>query len=280
MGMIANFGLVNPENIFLIFIGLVWLIGAVMQDLKRREVDNIWNFSLIAFVLAYRAAVSVLNRDYWFILDGLLGLLIFIALGNLFYYGRLFAGGDAKLLISLGTVLPLSYNWITNLELFGIFILLFLAGGSVYAIVYSLVLVIFNRRRFASEFMKYFRAYRKMILLGLIFFVLWIAIAYFIDIKLILIGIAVLLFPIMFVFAKAIEEGCLVMAVEPKAVTVGDWLYRDVILGGKRLRANWEGVSPRQLALIRKSNKKILIKYGIPFTPSFLIALVVLIILF
>ena len=45
--------LVN-ENLFLIILGLVWIIGAVLQDLKRREVDNLWNFSLIFFALAYR----------------------------------------------------------------------------------------------------------------------------------------------------------------------------------------------------------------------------------
>jgi hypothetical protein len=272
--------LVNNENFFLIVIGLVWLVGAVIQDFKRREVDNIWNFSLIAFALAYRACASVFNGDYSFFLNGVFGLFIFVILGNLFYYGRLFAGGDAKLLISLGTILPFSYSWMMNAKLFGIFVILFLAGGSIYAIFYSLVLALLNRKRFTAEFLRFFKVYRKMVWISIVFFSLWLVLAYFVDLKIILIGFSVLLFPILFVFAKAIEEGCLVIAVEPKKVTLGDWLYRDTIIDGKRLKTNWEGISSRQLAWIRRCNRRILIKYGIPFTPSFLIAFVVLILLF
>src|SRR3990167_3132221 len=121
--------LVN-ENWFLIAIGLVWIIGAVMQDLRRREVDNIWNFSLIGVALAYRGAVSVFGSNYWFVLNGLIGLSVFLLLGNLFYYSRLFAGGDAKLLIALGVVLPLSYDWVVNFKIFGFFVLIFMLGGS------------------------------------------------------------------------------------------------------------------------------------------------------
>ena len=51
--------IINSENLFLILLALVWIIGAVLQDLRRREVDNVWNFSLIGFALAYRFAGSV-----------------------------------------------------------------------------------------------------------------------------------------------------------------------------------------------------------------------------
>ena len=55
--------LIFNENLFLIILGIVWIIGAVLQDLKRREVDNLWNFSLIVFALGYRAFVSVWLSD-------------------------------------------------------------------------------------------------------------------------------------------------------------------------------------------------------------------------
>ena len=129
------------ENLFLIILGLVWIVGAVLQDLKRREVDNLWNFSLIFFALAYRGFVSVSSGNYWFILNGLIGLGIFFLLANLFYYGRLFAGGDAKLLMALGTILPLSYDWMVNLKIFGAFVLLFFILGAVYALIWSFFLV-------------------------------------------------------------------------------------------------------------------------------------------
>ena len=77
--------ILTQENLFLIIIAVVWILGAVFQDLRRREVDNIWNFSLIGIALTYRLAVSI-NGSYWFFINGILGLVVFLILGNLFYY--------------------------------------------------------------------------------------------------------------------------------------------------------------------------------------------------
>ena len=162
------------ENLFLIVLAIVWIIGAIIQDLKKREVDNLWNFSLIAFALAYRFSISVFTNNYLFFINGLLGLLVFLILGNIFYYSRLFAGGDAKLLIALGNILPLSYDWLLNLKIFGLFILLFLLGGSVYVFIWSLFLVVINWDKFGKEFIKQFKIYKNIFLIGLILFIIGI----------------------------------------------------------------------------------------------------------
>ena len=263
------------ENWFLIILGLIWIIGAILQDMKRREVDNLWNFSLIAFALIYRVAVSIFMNDYWFALNGLVGLLIFFALGNLFYYARLFAGGDAKLMIALGTILPLSYSWIVNVKIFGFFILLFLLGGSIYALIYAFCLITINWKNFKKEFVKQFNNYKKMFLAGLIFAIVWVLVAFLISqTGFVLIGLVILLFPVLYVFAKAVEESCMVREVSWNKVTEGDWLYKNVKIGNKLIKANWEGLSKEELALIKKNKKKVKIKYGIPFTPSFLFGFV------
>jgi hypothetical protein len=273
-------GLIFNENLFLIIIGLIWIIGAVIQDIRRREVDNIWNFSLIAFALAYRALVSVYNQDYWYLVNGIIGFGVFFALANLFYYSRLFAGGDAKLLMALGTILPFSYNWISNLKIFGIFIFLFFIFGSVYSLIYSFVLVFMNKQRFSKEFAKQYKIYKKMFFYCIIFVVFLIIFVFLVkQTTFVLFGLVVLLFPILFIFAKSIEEACMVKLILPRQVTEGDWLYKDIKLKGKVIKSNWEGISKRELELIRKSNKKILIKQGIPFTPSFLFGFIGLLIL-
>ncbi len=268
--------ILSIENLFLIVLGLVWIIGAVLQDLKRREVDNLWNYSLIAFALAYRLAVSIFNGNYWFILNGLIGLGIFFILHNLFYYGRLFAGGDAKLLLALGIILPLSYDWIINLKVFGLFIILFLAMGSIYALVWALILVAINWKRFKKKFIEQWKTYRKMFLIALGFALFWVVFVFFIkQTGFILIGLIILLFPVLFIFSKSVEHSCMIKAVKPKNVTVGDWLYDDIVVNGKKIKSNWNGVSESQLALIKsKARGKILIKFGIPFTPSFLFAFI------
>ncbi len=269
------------ENWFLIVLGLIWIIGAVLQDLRRREVDNLWNFSLIGFALAYRFAISVSSGDYWFILNGIFGLVIFLFLGNLFYYGRLFAGGDAKLLIALGCILPLSSNWMINFEIFGLFIVLFLALGSIYALIWAMFLVGLHWRGFRKEFVKQWKIYKKMFLIAIIFVICWTIFLFLVSkTELILVGLVILLFPVLFTFAKAVEESCMIKKTKPNKVTEGDWLYRDITVSGKKIKANWEGVSKSELKWIKKHGKKdIFVKQGIPFTPSFLFAFIGLLIL-
>jgi Flp pilus assembly protein protease CpaA len=270
--------IITPENLFLIILGIVWIIGAVLQDLRRREVDNIWNFSLIGIAIAYRLIVYAFNGNYWFALNGLIGFLIFLGLGNLFYYMRLFAGGDAKLLIALGTILPLSYEWMTNMKIFGIFLILSFLGGSIYALCWTMVLMTKNFKKFKEEFLKQAKEYKKMFLIGLVFATGWMVFIWFTgEFMLMLIALVILLFPFLFVFAKAIEECAMVKSVFPSQVTEGDWLYKDIIVNGKRIKANWEGISKEELKLIKsRHDKKISIKYGIPFTPSFLFGFLVL----
>jgi len=88
-------------------------------------------------------------------------------------------------------------------------------------------------------------------------------------------------FPILFVFAKAVELSCLKRAVPVEKLSEGEWLYEDIIVGGKKIRANWEGVSADELRLIKKKYKKdVIVKEGIPFTPSFLLSFLCLLALF
>jgi len=276
MGLLLLFKMIlTNENLFLIVLGLVWIIGAVFQDLHRREVDNLWNFSLIAIALSYRAVVSVYVLDYWFLLNGLIGFGIFLLLGNLFYYSRVFAGGDVKLVIALGTILPLSYDWIVNLKIFGLFIVLFLLGGSIYVFIWSLFLVVVNWNRFSKEFVKQFKFYKTLFLICFILVVFLFGVSFFIGLEFSLIALVFLLFPFLFAFAKSVEESCMVKEILPERLTEGDWLYEDVFINGKKVKKNWEGVSRKELNLIqRKYRRKILVKYGIPFTPGFLIGFV------
>src|SRR3989338_7551461 len=131
---------------FLIAVGLIAVIFASIQDLKKREVTNWISFSLIVFALGFRFFYSLFSgesfQDLNFFYYGLIGLGIFLVIGHLFYYGRVFAGGDAKLMIALGIVLPLSNSFNENLNLFVVLLFLFLVVGSIYGILWSFVLVV------------------------------------------------------------------------------------------------------------------------------------------
>ena len=122
------------EMIFLWVLALIWIIFATVQDLKIREIANWLNFSLIIFALGFRFFYSLFALDsFVFFYQGLIGLLIFFFIGNMLYYGRMFAGGDAKLMIALGAILPFSGNFLDNLKLFTLFLLIFLFIAAFYS---------------------------------------------------------------------------------------------------------------------------------------------------
>jgi len=269
------------ETLPLVVLALIWIIVAVVQDFKRREVANWWNFSLIAIALAYRAFLSVFLWNAWYFLYGLIGFGIFFALANAFYYGRIFAGGDAKLLMGLGAVLLFSLSIISNLITFLYFLVLVLSAGGVWGLVFSVGLIIKNKESFAKEFKKQFKKNRKFVYTIFLLVVILAAIVLlFGQYLLITLPILLLFFPILYTYAKSVEESCMIKSVNSKELTVGDWLYQETRVGKKIIKPNWQGLGEKELALLQKLKKKVKIKQGIPFTPGFLIAFVILIWLF
>src|SRR3989344_1025188 len=239
--------------IFLVALALVWMIFAVVQDLRKREIANWVNFSLIIFAIGFRFFYSLFNgvedgTGFNFFYQGLIGLVIFFILGNLLYYCRMFAGGDAKLFFALGAILPFSENFFVNLKVFVLFLILFLFSGAVYGLF------------FCGGFMVYF-------------------------------GILIFIIPYFYLSAKAIDEVCMIKKISPKNLTEGDWLYRDVRVGNRIIKKRWDGLTKEEIKLLRKALQKgnrpsvvglkkenyVLVRQGIPFSPAFLIAFLVLI---
>jgi Flp pilus assembly protein protease CpaA len=268
----------SAENWFLIAIAVFWMIVASIQDIRKREVENWWNFSLIVFVLAFRAFVAVENHNPWYFGWGVLGLIAGFILANAFYYGRVFAGGDAKLMMALGAILPFSSSWQTNLEILVLFLILFLTFGSLYGIAYSFGLALMNFKGFKKEFLSYFRRYRKLILVFEIASLASFIAFFFFEIYLgVSLAIILLISPILLIYAKSIENAGMLKLVKIRDLTIGDWLAKPVRAGKNKVMPNWEGLNERQLKLIQNKCKgRILIKQGLPFVPSFLIAFIAL----
>jgi Flp pilus assembly protein protease CpaA len=281
-------GIFNFGSWFLIFVGLFWLVFASVQDFKHREVENWWSFGLIVFAIVFRIFLSINSGNYWFILWGLIGLVAGFVIAEIFYYARLFAGGDAKLLMALGVVLPLAVDWKTNLFILILFFLCLVFLGAVYGLIYSLILIFVNFKNFRKEFSRQFKAYKRMvyfteIAMALLFFVLIFLVKFYIGAFL-----AGLLFfcPLLLIYAKAIEESCMNKFVNVGELTIGDWLVKPVkikIRGKgktKLIKPYWEGLSEEELKIIQDNFKgKVLVKYGIPFVPAILLAFTALIII-
>lgn len=264
---------------FLLVVAFIWILGATITDLKKREVPDWLSFSLVAIVLAARMIFSVLERDISFFLQGVLFFAIFFALANLFYYARIFAGGDAKLLMGLGAVLAappaLPFSSIANtgavisIPLPFVFILNLLIVGSLYGLLFTFAVALKSRKRFWPEFSGGFRKVKVLPYLMMAILISVFAIftkAYF----LFALAALAILFPFVHSAVKVLEEIGMVSLVPARKLVVGDWLAREVRIGGKVIKPTWEGISKQEIELLRKAGKKVLVKYGIPFVPALL----------
>ncbi len=263
----------------IIILTSIWLVFAVIQDFKYREIANWLNFSLIIFALAIRAFYSAFNADYKYILFGIAGLGIGFILANIFYYSRMFAGGDAKLLIALGVVIPFADTWRENALIGLIFLASLLFIGGIYSLIYSSGLAYNNKTKFNSKFKQEFKKNGKYFYLVLIIAIFIVLTAFYFNEWIFVIFSGILfIFPWLYVYTKAVEESCMLKLVNAKDLTVGDWLAERIIVKGKEINPYWEGLNEEQLQLIQKNyKKKVLIKQGIPFSLSFLLAFLVLI---
>lgn len=267
------------EVIFLLGLGLLWIIFASIQDIRKREVANWLNFSLVVFALGFRYFYCLFSdQGFGFFYQGLIGLGIFFALGNILYYGRMFAGGDAKLMIALGTILPLTGSFITNVKIFAIFFVLFLFSGMLYGLFFSLYLMFRHFKAFRKEFVKRFKPNKKTIYSFGLLGILIMLFGFFYGILFFVFGICLFVFPYLYLFAKSIDEVCMVKRTQTRDLTEGDWLYKNLRIGKRLIRKDWDGLDTKDIKLIKqKKIRFVVVKQGIPFVPAFLISFLVFI---
>jgi Flp pilus assembly protein protease CpaA len=262
------------EVIFLWALALVYIIFAVIQDLKTREIANWLTFSLVIFALVFRFFYSLFGKDgFSFFFSGLIGFAIFFALGNLFYYARVFAGGDAKLMIALGAVLPISASLSSNIFSFITFLLIFLFSGFAYILIASVVLCIKNFKPFVNEFRRQMNKNKKLMLIvdafGGVFLLLG-----FVNLSFLVFGLLAIFIFYLYLFSKSIDEVCMIRKIQSIHLREGDWLYSDVKIGKNTIKASWDGLSKKEIAEIKKRYKQTKIRQGIPFSPNFLISFI------
>lgn len=259
---------------FLFGLAFVWLCFAVVQDLRTREIANWLNFSLLTIALLYRGGYALVYHDSLFFLYGLGGMLFFTMLAYVLYYGHAFAGGDAKLLMALGPILPFSSFSDYIVLGFGFIFALFLLG-SLYSLAYTLPLVIRKRKTFGPSFRHTLRHSSAFsigccllgVLTGILFlwYDVWYAVAFF---------AAFCALPFLYSYARSIEQVCFIKRVPASRLTEGDWIIHDVRVGKYLIKANVHGLSRHDIARLRRANRTVTLKEGIPFSPAFLLAFV------
>lgn len=256
----------------LFILALIITIFAVIQDIKSREIANWLNFSFIAFALSYRAFYAVINQNLKFLTLGIAGFIIFFLLAHALYYSKAFAGGDAKLLMGFGVILPYQ-NFPSLIFLSVTFILLLFTVGAIYSLLYSIFLAVKNKKQFKKEIIRLTKKYKLALIILL---ALSILLALTNLTTLTLTSFLLFLILIIYIYTKSIDI-CMISLISPNKLTEGDWILDDIkISKNKIVKKTVHGLSSNDIKLLKKAKKKILIKTGIPFTPAFLIALIIM----
>jgi len=263
--------------IFLILLVLVVLIISTVTDIKSREVPDWLSYSAIVAGFGSRIIWSAYLWDYHPVLEGAVGFAIFFVLGCILYYFGQWGGGDSKILMAIGACLGI------NLDINHV-ILAFVVNaiwiGGLYGIVWSIYLALRNWKKFKEEYLRQLKNHKlfRFVPLAVLFIVVILSLVMVVDPVIQSFFIILALFvPLLYyvsVFIRVIDVVAMQRFVSPAKITEGDWVVNDVVVNKKRICGPKDlGISLKQIAELKKYHiKKVLIKIGIPFVPSLLIA--------
>jgi len=264
-------------------ITFIALVIASVSDIKTREVPDYLNYSLLLFALASRTIYSLITSSYNFLLYGIYGFILALLFASLLYYLGQWGAGDLKTLSALG----LLFGFDLKINSFLIsFITNLLVVGALFGLFYSFFLALKNKKKFVKKFKKLYKKNRKttkpLFFISLLFIILSFFIKSSLIKFLILIFIPLLfLFYFLFLFLKALETSVMIKYVSPKELTEGDWIVKDIfirkkkIVGPKDLGINKKQIRQLILYFNKGKIKKIPIKIGMPFIPSFFISFII-----
>ncbi len=268
---------------------LVALILGTISDIKSREVPDTLSFGLIGISFLIAITLSFFHASFSYLINSSLGFAAGYILGLIFYFAGMWGGGDAKIIMGIGAAIGLNpATFAQELPLLFVFIINIFIAGAIYGLVWLIVLAIKNFKPFKQELIRLLDKKRmlKSRIILFIFILILNAVALFTNIDL-SIKIAVLVsstFFILFFYIsfiiKAIEKTCMFVELPVEKLTEGDWVIEKIKLkNGKFFTPNKTGLSLEDISLLSKNKiRKVMIKEGIPFIPSFLLAYILILI--
>ena len=262
-------------------VGLVALIVASLFDIKTREVPDWLNFSLVAFAIGSALILSIYHGYHHIIINSLLGLALGVAIGLFLFYTGQWGGGDTKLIIGLCALIGLSYSDLgKSIPTIILFLINTLLVGAIYGLAFSFVKAIMNFKKFRQTAEQRLRS-KEIFIMRIILLVIGIGAFAFLLISRSIesafifgIAMALFLFFYLWAFISIVEKSCMIKEVNVSTLTEGDWIVGEVVKGKKvLLKPAKTGITLKQIEMLKKHRvRKVTIKIGIPFVPSFLIA--------
>lgn len=270
-------------DLFLSVIGVMTLLIASITDIRTKEVPDWLSFAAIAAALGIRLTHAIAYADYYYFIYGIVGFGIMFFLGLILYYGRLWGGGDTKLLMGLGALFGTAPFFVkVDYPFIAVLLVNIIVVGSIYSLLFAIKMFVRNYRPTIIELkrqMERMRFARFCYLGGSLVFLL--AFFFFEDKFLKVIAISFAGFSVFYIhlliFIRAVEKVGMFKVIPIAKLTEGDWIAEDIRLNGKLFYSKKSlGVENSQIEYLKKHGvKKVLIKEGVPFVPSFLIGLLI-----
>jgi Flp pilus assembly protein protease CpaA len=277
----------GPREVVVAAIALFYLVIGTIEDFKTREVMNFSNFSLLALGFAVNLSFAASHGDWMIMLECLAGYAAFVAVAFLMYYTGQWGGGDSKMLMGLGALIGLQFNF-SGLPFLLDFLINIFIFGAAYGMLWSLVLSIFNWKKVSSNISKKMKVKKvrliKNIMLASSAVMILAAILIrdiLLRISIVSLSLALLMGFYLWIFIKSIEKVMMHKLLPIEKLTEGDWVVDEIKIDGKVICGPKDlGLERKQIDLLLKAKKekkidKVKVKEGIPFVPSFLIAFIV-----
>lgn len=266
----------------LIIISLVILVIAAYVDIRTLEVPDWLNYAGIAAGIGIHLIFSLQQWNWWPITSSGIGLAIGFALASLMFYTGQWGGGDAKLLMAMGAIIgfePSKFYLGTNFLINLVFV------GGVWGVLWSAGLAVKNRKKFWQTFriIMHQKPYARLRIMSLISATILIIASFIMKeygFGLILLAAITYLLCYLCIFIKSVELSGMHKWITPDKLTEGDWLVHAIKSGKTKIVPSKLGLEKEQVRAIQKLYKqkkidKVLVKYGIPFTPAFLFAFII-----
>jgi Flp pilus assembly protein protease CpaA len=260
---------------------LVALLVGSYTDLRKREVADWLNYSLIFAGIGIRLIATLVEQDWSYLLKGLFGFLAMFLLALLMFYTGQWGGGDAKMIMGIGVLIGLEFNRYAFLLHFLVNVLIF---GALFGLLYSLYLVIRNHKAFGKEFAKKYseKKMTKWFVWGgtLVLLLAAVFVPAQIKVPVALLAALLLVSFYSFIYLKSVEKAAMLKWLDPEALVEGDWVVEEVKAGKKLVCGPKDlGLDESQIQELIKLKKrgrlkKVLVKDGFPFVPGFLIAFI------
>ena len=251
------------ETILLIS-AIIYLVIASINDIRFRFVHDYATYSFGALFIILRLMLYFESNE----LNSLIGVIYFVLptllISYILYKIGAWGGGDLKLLTALAIGIPFLSSFPT---LFLDFLTNTVLMGLVFGLSWSLMLMIKNLKKIQKIITKLdFAIIIIFFIIGIIFLFLnnWFKMFSFF----------MLFLPLTYL-SKKTENITQVIDKKVKNLEEGDWILADIKIGRKTVKKSPTGLSKKDIIILQKSKlRKIKIKDGIPFVPSFLLGLI------